>query len=97
MSMSDKNQTQTNQNNAPQQARPIAVRVVKFLAPTDVPGKNQASAVEAKEEPKGRARWVLAYLPWMRHHQITHTDSTGATRIGYVHESCVASWEPAGG
>lgn len=84
--MSDEKKTTT--------PKPIAVREIKLVRPTDVPGKNMTSGLTSKAE-KNRSHHTIEYHPWMRHFQITHHMPQKDDVVGYVHETCVASWIPA--
>ncbi len=74
---------------------PIPVRVLRFphSDPIDVPGKGPSSSIMSVNQ-DNKARRMIEYLPWMRHHRIT-VRVEGKDKIFMVHESRVSHWEPA--
>ena len=78
----------------PQPGKPIAVRVLFFIVATDLPGKSVATSLTASAD-TNRSRHVIEWHPQMRHHRITFVPGEGEPVTRMIHESRVASWEPA--
>ncbi len=79
----------------PSRAEAIAVRVLKFDRPTDVPGKNVADSVTCKPVAEGGRRWEVEFQPWIRHHRITYfePDKNATPDVMFIHESR-CTWKP---
>ena len=78
----------------PQPGKPIAVRVLFFSQATDLPGKSVATSLTASAE-TNRSHHTIEWHPQMRHHRITYVPIEGEPMTRMIHESRVASWEPA--
>ena len=72
----------------------IPVRVLRFAVPVDGPGLSVASSCSSRVA-KADSRFEIAYLPWLRHHQITYHPPEGAAVVVMVPECHVKSWDPA--
>lgn len=74
---------------------PIAVLLLKFSEPIDLPKKATASGVQTDRQ-VNRAGYELYYLPWMRHFLVQFHEIEGreGSKDVYVHESKVKCWEP---
>lgn len=72
----------------------MPVAVLKFTGSTDVPGDDARSSLKSGGATNQR-RWNITYLPWMRHHRIEYFEANKdkPTKVGYVHESSVRTWE----
>lgn len=74
----------------------IAVNVVRFKSPHNIPGNDSASSVQCKTPPPGHQRWTCTLVLWMRSFEITFYPAAGRPPVvGYVHESHADSWEAA--
>lgn len=92
----DKNQSSKKPDPAPAASSgpEIAVKVMRFVAPTDVPGKDVATSLTAGG-PENRARWAIHYLPQLRHFRIVWSAPSRPSLTGFVHETRIGSWERA--
>jgi hypothetical protein len=77
----------------------IPVKLVRFVAPTDVPGQDVANSLKTHGEANRRS-WTIHYLPSQRHFRIVYCDPNtrggeGVELTAFVHETRVSIWERA--
>jgi hypothetical protein len=77
----------------------IPVKLVRFVAPTDVPGQDVATNLKTHGEANRRS-WTIHYLPSQRHFRIVYCDPNtrdgkGVELTAFVHETRVSIWERA--
>ncbi len=67
--------------------------VLKFVAPTDVPGNDSTSSCKSGGR-LNEKRWEIAYLPWIRHFRVNYFPPNATTphTIAHVHETRVSIW-----
>ncbi len=84
-----------------QPGRPEATRVkrITFITAMNIPGaqmpRTLAGALEG--DATNRARYIITFEPWMRHHRIEwyEPNKTIPSQVLNVHETRVESWEAA--
>jgi hypothetical protein len=72
----------------------VPVKSLRMVRPTDFPGNPAADTITTTTQTNVN-RYEIEYQPWLRHHRVTwHAAGAKEPRVGYVHESSVAYWEP---
>lgn len=76
----------------------IPVKVLKLDRQMQLPGIPVTDVITATTAPEaGRREWRIEYIPQIRHHRISYYphDPRKPDEVLFVHESHVASWQPA--
>ncbi len=91
---------------SPEPMKTIAVRMIWFKSPTDLPKKSACEAMissvrsqvldaDGKRIGRNGHAWLVEFIPQIRHHRITYYPADDAPEQSrYVHESCVKGWDP---
>ena len=79
-------------------AEPIPVALLRWKPRETVaiPGSDAATSVATTVNPvPSQRRYVVEYMPWMRHHRITHypPGAGQAAEVMYIHETW-CTWVP---
>lgn len=79
----------------PRAVESIPVKLLRFAASVDVPGKRGASAVS--NDRKHSAYHTIEFFPAIQHHRVTyHSASVGeAPEVAWVPSARVSAWWPA--
>ena len=76
----------------PEAPKSYPVQALKFFQPH--PGFGAASSISASKE-VNRDRYVIEFVPSLRHHRVEHHKPGQEMKVVMVYEGHVASWEPA--
>ncbi len=76
----------------PETPKSYPVAVLKFFQPH--PGFNAQSSISVSKE-TNRDRYVIEFVPSLRHHRVECHKPGQAMKVFMVPECHVASWEPA--
>lgn len=77
----------------PDAPKTIAVRHLKFFRAH--PSLNASESITSDTSSPNRSHYVIEYVPSLRHHRVEFRPIDAKPRVLFIHETHVASWEPA--